>query len=203
MQWFTEVAKASHVSLRRCHLGYVIDLCRAATKQHRNSPNPSHPASSSTHSGSARSNATHLSPIAEVRGNGHPASSEGRATTPLSQIKGFPVMGPIATSPAMMGGNGYSSGTSTSDNAGRISVDSTPYIGKQGDPFGLVGDGFNGPESLAFPQMWASMFGIKVDGEEGFEADPFNKGNYNASAIGLEGTGPLLAQSGVGTVPQP
>lgn len=39
----------------------------------------------------------------------------------------------------------------------------------------MVGDGFNGPESVAFPNLWASMFGIKMDGD----------------ALGLENTGNL------------
>lgn len=45
----------------------------------------------------------------------------------------------------------------------RNSAEQAPFNFNQTDPYGLLGDGFNGPEQLAYPQMWANMFGIKVD----------------------------------------
>lgn len=94
-------------------------------------------------------------------------ASPDRLNTPLSQIKGFPPLS--ATSPgninaSFSGGTGTSGGT---DNSGTLSSPFLTVPGSRGgaDSFGNLGDGFNGPESVAFPNLWASMFGIKMNGD--------------------------------------
>jgi hypothetical protein len=94
--------------------------------------------------------------------------------TPLSQIKGFPV---IAKTPAASAAYPPSGGSSGHTAAGGQAGDAPPYSINYSDPYSLLGDGFNGPEQLAYPQMWANMFGIKVDGSEASDMDyTFNGG---------------------------
>ena len=102
---------------------------------------------------------------------GQGSNSDGapeRTTTPLSQIKGFPAIIPPSVSPNL----GHpASGSSGHTDIGPPAVNPAAYTNLHTDPYGLLGDGFNGPEQLAYPQMWASMFGIKVDSGELSDVD--------------------------------
>lgn len=64
-----------------------------------------------------------------------------------------------------------------------LNANSPQIVMDQLDPYGLLGDGFNGPEQLAYPQMWANMFGIKVDGSE--FADLSTPGGGTAPSAGV------------------
>lgn len=120
--------------------------------------------------------------IVEPEPTTNPSSPiEFGARTPLSQIKAFPNMG--ATSPAAMAqvyNSGGSALTARPPSQGDIMG---MFANPQPDAPGFQGDGFNGAESFALPavslccssrarsglirQMWANMFGIKLDGKDG------------------------------------
>ena len=129
-----------------CHgLLKLEKLARLATQQRGPSPNPANGAS-----------ATLFDPKAVN-------TSPDRLATPLSQIKGFPT-----NSPGMNPTGAETMQHPSPLHAARNIDPVNGWAGSLGMNMGgnmSMGDGFNGPESLAFPNLWASMFGIKVDGD--------------------------------------
>lgn len=83
--------------------------------------------------------------------------SPDRLMTPLSAIKGFPNTSPSNVPPES---------ANTHNTARNFDHAAEGWTGSLAMNMGAnmgIGDGFNGPESVAFPNLWASMFGIKVD----------------------------------------
>lgn len=91
--------------------------------------------------------------------------SPDRLATPLAAIRGFPTASPGSLNPVI-----------TMDHQPHQTSPLNPMRNSQQNADGWTGslamnmganmgagDGFNGPESVAFPNLWASMFGIKVD----------------------------------------
>nr|WVH01926.1 Q5KPI0-CRYNJ expressed protein [Naematelia aurantialba] len=139
------------------------DLCNGMIRLERLATAAMEQRTTSSHSsGTADSNrlSAHWTPSSESQD--HPSFPLPHGT-PLSEIRGFPEL-PNAASPV-------ASQASPALNALQMSPLPMPL------PLGGLGftaaeqpgrDGLGGPEAMALPQFWASMFGIKIeDGAQG------------------------------------
>ena len=91
--------------------------------------------------------------------------SPDRLATPLSRVKGFPTSSPASMNPVGMPDHApHSSPLNPIRNADPTNGWTGSLAMNMGANMG-IGDGFNGPESVAFPNLWASMFGIKLEGD--------------------------------------
>ncbi|WWD03083.1 hypothetical protein V865_001129 [Kwoniella europaea PYCC6329] len=147
-------------------------LVTAATQQ-RNTPQPNTTVSTHSTLSSISPNLFGISPN---------SVSDSSFTTPLSQIQAFP---PISLpTPANVPGGSTLSSLASSEPSNHTHGNDTrvePNVGGSGSGSGggvaigqgvdgLMGGGltadFNGPDPLALPQFWASMFGIKLEKEK-------------------------------------
>ncbi|WVW84031.1 hypothetical protein I302_106059 [Kwoniella bestiolae CBS 10118] len=145
-------------------------LVTAATQQ-RNTPLQQHTATASSSHSSMSPNMFGMSPK---------TFSDSSFTTPLSQIQAFP---PVSLPTPANAGSGnpnfysnFSNGLPTGNQTHNHNHSTEPRIDPMsggtsgningngnGDLGGQMNADFNGPEPLALPQFWASMFGIKMD----------------------------------------